>query len=300
VRAPVFSGDSAYYFVDKQVRFGPRVPNSAGHRQCGDYLIATLKGYGAQVTVQEFVADAYNGTKLRSRNIIGSYLPDASKRILLAAHWDTRHVADKDSVRRNEPILGASDGASGVGVLLEVARILGSDSSRAPVGVDIIFFDAEDYGIPDAERANYPSDKEFYCLGSQYWGKNLHKPATRPTTASCSTWSAPKTLLSSRRVSRCSSRRRGQQVWDIAGYSSTGSTSQRREQPGGHRRPRVHQHAGPHSDHRHHRHQAPDGLQHYHHTHRDDMSIIDRNVLKAVGQTVLQTVYQEGASPVTQ
>ena len=197
VRAPAFSGDSAYYFVDRQVSFGPRVPNSAGHRQCGDYLVATLKKYGAQVTVQEFVADAYNGTKLQSRNIIGSYLPNATKRILLAAHWDTRHVADKDSVRRNEPILGASDGASGVGVLLEVARILGADSSRAPVGVDIIFFDAEDYGVPDAERA------------LPIWGRNTGartctSPATRLTTASCSTWSAPKMPLSSRKDSRCS------------------------------------------------------------------------------------------------
>ena len=297
VQAPAFSGDSAYHFVDKQVSFGPRVPNSAGHRQCGDYLIATLKGYGAQVTVQEFVADAYNGTKLRSRNIIGSYLPDAPKRILLAAHWDTRHVADKDSVRRNEPILGASDGASGVGVLLEVARILGSDSSRAPVGVDIIFFDAEDYGTPDAERANYPSDKEFYCLGSQYWGKNLHKPGYSAYYG---------ILLDMVGAKNATFFKEGlsmqyaggvvNKVWDIAGYLQYGQyfLSDISNQVGTDDHVFINTLA-----------RIPTidiidtkpqtGFSTYHHTHRDDMSIIDRNVLKAVGQTVLQTVYQEGA-----
>ena len=301
VQAPAFSGDSAYYFVDKQVSFGPRVPNSAGHRQCGDYLVATLKKYGAEVTVQSFVADAYNGTKLQSRNIIGSYLPNATKRILLAAHWDTRHVADKDSVRRDEPILGASDGASGVGVLLEVARILGADSSRAPVGVDIIFFDAEDYGIPDAERANYPNDKEFYCLGSQYWGRNLHKPGYSAYYG---------ILLDMVGAKNATFFKEGlsmqyaggvvNKVWDIANYLQFGQyfLADVSNQVGTDDHVFINTLA-----------RIPTidiidtkpqtGFSTYHHTHRDDMSIIDRNVLKAVGQTVLQTVYQEGA-PVAQ
>ena len=180
VKASAFSGDSAYAFVARQVAFGPRVPNSAAHRKCGDYLVATLKKYGAEVTVQEFSATAYNGTQLQARNIIAAFNPKATKRILLAAHWDTRHVADKDSSRTKQPIDGANDGASGVGVLLEVARIVSSGNPKPAVGVDIILFDVEDYGIPEfddrSKYVNAENNAEFYCLGSQHWGKNPHKP----------------------------------------------------------------------------------------------------------------------------
>ncbi len=301
VKAPAFNADSAYFFVEKQVRFGPRVPNTPTHRQCGDYLISTLRRYGAQVTVQEFVAEAYNGTRLQSRNIIGSYLPTASKRILLAAHWDTRHVADKDSVRKREPILGANDGASGVGVLLEIARILNTDTTGLRVGVDIIFFDAEDYGIPDFEdHSKYP-DKQFYCLGSQYWGKNLHKPGYSAyfgillDMVGARNATFFKEGLSMQYAGGIVNR-----VWDVANYLQFGQYFLND----------VNHQLGT-DDHVYMNTLAripsidiidlkPDtGFGHYHHTHRDDMSIIDRNVLKAVGQTVLQVVYDEDA-PVVQ
>jgi Zn-dependent M28 family amino/carboxypeptidase len=134
VKAPAFNADSAYTFVTKQVSFGPRVPNTQAHRQAGEYLVNTLKRYGAEVTVQDFVAEAYTGAKLQSRNIIAAFYPQERKRILLAAHWDSRHMADKDSINSTQPILGANDGASGVGVLLEIARILQQDSAGPSVG----------------------------------------------------------------------------------------------------------------------------------------------------------------------
>jgi glutaminyl-peptide cyclotransferase len=178
VDVPASSADSAYFFVKKQVDFGPRVPNSGAHQKAADYFVATLKKYGAQVSVQEFQAKSFDGQKLNLKNIIASYYPDKQKRILLAAHWDTRPFADKDKERPNAPLDGANDGASGVGVLLEVARVL--NSGKAPdVGIDIILFDGEDWGEPEgAESADQlPSGyKEWWCLGSQYWSTHKHKP----------------------------------------------------------------------------------------------------------------------------
>lgn len=173
--SPDFNADSAYHFVNKQVSFGPRVPNTSQHIACGDYLVTQLKRFGADVVEQKADLRAYNGTILKARNIIGSFNTDKKERILLFAHWDTRPFADQDPNPDNyrKPILGANDGASGVGVLLEIARVIARDSIN--MGVDIIFFDAEDYGIPSFERGVYDDDNSW-CLGSQYWAENPHKP----------------------------------------------------------------------------------------------------------------------------
>lgn len=175
--APVANADSAYFFVEKQVKFGPRVPNSNAHKKTGDYLVATLKRYGAKVIEQNFESMSYDGKKLFLRNIIASFYPDKQKRILLAAHWDTRPFADKDKEQLNAPFDGANDGASGVGVLLEVARLL--NSGAAPnAGVDIIFFDGEDWGEKNGESEPIlPANLSmWWCLGSQYWAAHKHAP----------------------------------------------------------------------------------------------------------------------------
>ncbi|MDX1909350.1 MAG: M28 family peptidase [Bacteroidia bacterium] len=164
VAVPVFNADSAFYFTERQVQFGPRVPNTAAHRACATWLINRLKATGAQVITQPATVTAYNGTKLQIQNIIASYNPAQKRRIMLTAHWDTRPVADQDDERQSEPIPGANDGASGVGVLLEIARLL---QQQAPtIGVDIILWDGEDYGNSSVE--------DSYCLGSQYWAANKH------------------------------------------------------------------------------------------------------------------------------
>lgn len=174
VNVPTFLSDSAFYFIEKQLEFGPRVPNTQGHQICGDYLIEALENYGAAVTVQSFTATAWDGTKLEGRNIVGSINPSASRRILLAAHWDTRPYADQDiEVKHHEPILGANDGASGVAVLLEIARAVHRAAEKPEVGIDIMFFDLEDYGAPAFSDNRQP---DTYCLGSQHWGKTPHVP----------------------------------------------------------------------------------------------------------------------------
>lgn len=168
-----FNADSAYSFVEAQCAFGPRVPGTAAHSRCGDYLVSQLKRFGANVTEQKAKLKAFDGTALDMRNIIATINPDAQKRILLLAHWDCRPWADNDSdpANHSQPVMGANDGASGVGVLLEICRSL--QSSPATVGVDIILVDDEDWG-------NHNGDEESWALGTQYWTKNMHEPGYRP------------------------------------------------------------------------------------------------------------------------
>lgn len=173
VPVPVFNADSAYVYVGKQLSFGPRVPNTKAHAQCAAYLTTELRKYAPEVIVQKGQVYAYDKTKLNFQNIIGSWKPESQNRVLLCAHWDSRPFADHDPdpANRRKPVDGANDGASGVGVLLEIARQI---SIKEPtVGIDIIFFDVEDYG-PHQEE---PSDNspDHWGLGSQYWAKNPHR-----------------------------------------------------------------------------------------------------------------------------
>jgi glutaminyl-peptide cyclotransferase len=177
VNVPKFKADSAYAFIKKQVDFGPRIPNTSAHEKTAEYLINTLKKYGADVTVQTFTAINYEGKNLQLKNIIASFSPEKTKRILLAAHWDTRPFADKDKEKPDAQFEGANDGASGVGVLLEIARLL-KDQQKPSAGVDIIFFDGEDWGEKNGEqsKAQLPEGyEEWWCLGSQYWSHHKHK-----------------------------------------------------------------------------------------------------------------------------
>ena len=172
VNVPAFDADSAYLYTKKQVDFGPRVPNTKGHVACGNYLASQLEAFGAKVTNQYADLIAYDGTLLKARNIIGSYKPENKKRIALFAHWDTRPWADNDPDEKNHhtPILGANDGASGAGVLLEMARLI--QQQQPELGIDLIFLDAEDYGAPQFYKGEHK--EEYWCLGSQYWAKNPH------------------------------------------------------------------------------------------------------------------------------
>ena len=169
---PEFSADSAYAFTQKQVDFGPRVPNTPEHDACASYLSAELKRLGAEVIEQKADLTAFDGTVLKSVNIIGSFNTKAETRILLFSHWDSRPWADHDPnpANRKKPVMAANDGASGVAVLLEMARLMGKN--KPTVGVDIIFFDTEDYGAP--ESAGGQNNEDSWCLGTQYWAKNPH------------------------------------------------------------------------------------------------------------------------------
>lgn len=171
-----FNADSAFSFVKAQCDFGARVPNTPAHSRTAEYLIGKLKSYGANVIVQEPVLTAFDGTKINAKNIIGEFAPDKEKRILLLAHWDSRPWADADPDPKkiSSPVMGANDGASGVGVLLELARLL---SAREPnVGIDIFFSDAEDWGNSGSSEGS----DDTWALGTQYWVNNPHHDGYKP------------------------------------------------------------------------------------------------------------------------
>lgn len=167
-----FLADSAYAYVAAQVEMGARVPGTDAHSRCLTYLSSTLERFGLETAIERGFLPRYDGKQQAICNIVGRYRPDLKERVLLCAHWDCRPWSDHESdpAKQQIPVLGANDGASGVGVLLEIARQL--QLQRPETGVDIVFFDAEDMGTPEffqgEERPN------TWCLGSQLWAEQ-HK-----------------------------------------------------------------------------------------------------------------------------
>jgi Zn-dependent M28 family amino/carboxypeptidase len=178
IKIPQFNKDSAFRYVAEQVAFGPRVPNTKAHKECAAYLEDKMKTFTPDVFVQSFKERAFDGTVLNGYNIISQFNKSARKRVLLGAHWDSRPFADHDPDEANhrKHIDGANDGASGIGVLIELARLLSQQPSQ--VGVDIVFFDLEDYGIPSFENRY---DNESWAIGSRYWSNNPIPPDYRAT-----------------------------------------------------------------------------------------------------------------------
>ena len=163
-----FDGEAAFGYVETQLAFGPRVPNSEGHRSTGDWIMAQLQARADSVEVQEFSHMTVDGELLQLRNFIGRFRPDLPDRILYVAHWDTRPRADRSANlgQQRMPVPGANDGASGVAVLLGVADAL----VRTPptIGVDLLFVDGEDYGeFPGAD----------VLIGSRYYAGTLDPSA---------------------------------------------------------------------------------------------------------------------------
>ena len=175
VVVPAFDGNSAFEFVKKQCDFGPRVPGTDAHQQCADWMIETLNGYADTVFVQDFKARVYDGKVFDGKNIIAAFNPNAKKRIIVAAHWDSRPFADNDPDEENwkKSIDGANDGASGCGVMMEMARVMKSSRIDDNIGIDLIFFDLEDYGAPKWADESMRNDLSW-GLGSQYWSKKPH------------------------------------------------------------------------------------------------------------------------------
>lgn len=173
IKKLTFNADSAYRLIERQLDFGYRVPGTADHDRCGEWLAEELARRGADtVIVQKGEVTAWNGDRLPIANIMGSWNPEKKNRILLLAHWDSRPWADQetDKEKQLKPIPGANDGASGVGVLLELAR--GLKDAGIDKGIDILLVDAEDYGSSD-HSAGSDNDENSWCLGTQYWLKDM-------------------------------------------------------------------------------------------------------------------------------
>jgi len=294
VSIPLFDADSAYYFVKRQVDFGARVPNTPIAKACAQYLASTLNRFCDTVVIQDFKTYSFDKTILDGQNIVGSFNPDKQKRVFLAAHWDSRPFADNDPDPKNHktPILGANDGASGVGVLLEIARQMAL--SRPNIGVDIIFFDVEDYGAPQNAQ-NHENDT--WGLGSQYWSKTPHIPNYRATYGILLDMVGDhQARFPIEAFSNYYANKIVKKVWDMAekiGYGSYFPTTEGAHITDDHyyinkitNIPTI--------DIIHLRPESQNGsFVDYWHTLKDDMSNISPETLKVVGDVVLNVVYNE-------
>lgn len=298
VNAPAFSADSAYAYTQAQVDFGPRNMNSKGHEACAAWLIEKMKGVADTVHVQKFEKTMYDGVTIHGTNIIASFNPEAKTRVLLCSHWDSRPWADQDDTDRDKPILAANDGASGVGILMSVANAI--KAQPTDIGVDIFFIDAEDYGytsnlvglvkvVGDAENS--------FCQGSQYWAASPHVPGYKADFGILLDMAGARNAVFTREGN--SSFNAGwvqDKVWANAqqlGFSNFSNQA-----------------TGSITDDHHYINQiikiptidiiqfdnkTSSGFGEYWHTHNDNMSIIDKVTLDAVGRTVLYTIYQYSA-----
>ena len=299
VPTPNFSADSAFLFIEKQVDFGPRIPNTIEHNLCGDWLEEQLLIYGFEVLSQKGKVTAFNGAKLNINNIIGRYNTSNSNRIMLCAHWDTRPFADRDTINMNLPIEGANDGASGVGVLLEVARNI--SLSNPLIGVDIIFFDAEDYGAPSMSGQFFDlnSMNDTWCLGSQYFCKNPIIENYKPRFGILLDMvGGENATFPKEGISRQYAHHQLNKVWKKAQELGFGNYFVNKLAP-----PITDDHTYinqlyriPTIDIIHYAPRTTNGrfdFGKFHHTHMDNIENIHKPTLNAVGQTVLHVIYEQ-------
>lgn len=291
--APEFQADSAYAHIAAQVAFGPRIPGTETHAHCGDYLVGRLRSYGAEVIEQRDSATVANGVRLPIRNIIASFAPEKKERILLFSHWDSRATADNDPQHPHDPFDSANDGASGVGVLLEVARLIGQ--SAPFVGVDIILFDTEDQGRLWEEGDSLTSEF-FFCMGARHWAAHPHLEGYSPRygimldmvgATDASFTLEPHSMQSAGPQMR--------NLWAIAhrlGFETHFPFNLTRGVEHDHYF--ITRDAGiPTLAIMQHDIASRSTFAPYWHTHGDNLTIIDRSTLKAVGQTVVQTLFNE-------
>ena len=295
-----FNADSAYAFCAAQCDFGPRTMNSEAHERCSEWIQQQFRQYGYQVQLQKADLKGYDGTVLKSTNIIASQKQTANSqkpeaRIFICAHWDSRPWADNDPDEANwrKPVMAANDGASGVAVMLELARLLQQNDS-ARMAVDFICFDAEDWGIPQWEN---DVDGDSWALGAQYWSaSNLPQQGNYQFGILLDMVGGQGAKFYREIFSLKYAHNIVERVWqaaNTAGYASIfpyldGGQITDDHVP-------VNEKAG-----------VPciDIINHYPdceqssfgptwHTVNDDMQHIDKNTLKAVGQTLIQLIYSE-------
>ncbi len=293
-----FNADSAYAFCAAQCNFGPRVMNSEAHEQCAQWIQQKFEQYGYNVQLQKADLKGYNGTILKSTNIIAkSPLPSEGDRgrLFICAHWDSRPWADNDPDEANwrKPVMAANDGASGVAVMLELARLLQQNDS-ASMAVDFICFDAEDWGVPQWEEQ---VDGDSWALGAQYWAaSSLPQQGNYQFGILLDMVGGQGAKFYREYYSMHYARNVVERVWQAANTAGYGSIFPYKD--GG----------GVTDDH------VPvnekanipciDIINHYPdceqssfgptwHTVNDDMQHIDKNTLKAVGQTLVQLIYSE-------
>jgi glutaminyl-peptide cyclotransferase len=294
ITPPDFNSDSAFSFIKVQADMGPRTPGSKAHETAVNYFEKKFKSYGAEVVVQKATVTTFDDKKWLCKNVIASFNPNNPTRILLSAHWDSRPFCDGDSIKENakKACPGVNDGASGVGVLLEIARLI--SQNKINIGIDIALWDMEDYG---AGQLDLPTDNgmdDDWALGSQYWSKNPHKPGYLAKYGILLDMVGGKnTAFPSESNSMFYAGAVKDKVWNTAaniGYEEYFITRKCEVMDDhvyinrlanipcidiiGYRK-------------------DENKFFPQHHTLRDDINTIDKNTLKAAGQTVLEVIYNE-------
>lgn len=296
VKTPAFDRQKAYDYVEKQVNFGPRVPETPPHDSCAAWIKQTFEAAGWTTQYQIATVAGFDNQPMSIKNIIASLNPERKNRVLLCAHWDTRRIADQDTSRKDQPILGADDGGSGVGILLALAEAV--QQQPIDLGIDIVLFDAEDQG--ESSTPTTPFRRETWCIGSQYWSKNMHSMTQKPymgillDMAGSRGARFPKEGVSMRHAAGVVN-----QVWGEAvqlGYSDLFVNDKFGELVDDHvfvndiaNIPTIDIINLP----------TNPGLNstfgHYWHTHNDNMSVIDKHTLGAVGNVLVQVLYKNAA-----
>lgn len=288
-----FNADSAYAFCAAQCNFGPRTMNSEAHELCGQWLVEKFRQYGCQVEQQQADLKGYDGTLLRSTNIIARSPLAKDRRILVCAHWDSRPWADNDpdSANWHKPVMAANDGASGVAVMLELARTIQQNDS-IPVAVDFICFDAEDWGVPQWSNE---VDGDSWALGAQHWAAH-HKGNTYQYAVLLDMVGGQGAKFYREGFSMQYARSIVEKVWQAASAAGYGSLFV--NDSGGYIT----------DDHipvnekanipcidiiNHYPDYQPSSFGPTWHTVSDDMQHIDKNTLQAVGQTLVQLLFSE-------
>lgn len=284
---PDFNADSAYSYIEKQDKIGPRVPGTNAHKKAITYYETFFKNAGAEVKVMGGSVNTYDGKQWRIDNVIATFNAKAKTRILLCSHYDSRPVCDKDPKpeNRNKPCPGINDGASGVGVLMEIARQI--QIKQPDVGIDIVLFDLEDYG------AN--SDQDSWALGSLDWSKNPHKSGYKAKFGILLDMVGAKNAVFPKEgISVFYANDVVNKIWNTAdklGYGNYFIQEESAEMTDDH--VAINKIAGiPTVDILHYNVRTNEFFEH-HHTSTDDISTIDKNTLKAVGQTLLEVIYSE-------
>ena len=302
-----FNADSAYQFCAAQCDFGPRTMNSEAHERCAQWISQKFQQYGYTVELQKADLKGYDGTILKSTNIIASSQPSTPNsqlpKVLICAHWDSRPWADNDpdSANWRKPVMAANDGASGVAVMLELARLIQQHDSLNGA-VDFICFDAEDWGIPQWDETGDGTDS--WALGAQYWAKKYQEKSlhSQPSTLNyqyailLDMVGGQGAKFYQEGYSKQKAGRIVEKIWRAAHAAGYGSTFPMQESGF------VTDDHVPVNDIA----NIPcvDIINHYPdcpqssfgptwHTVNDDMQHIDKNTLQAVGQTLLQVLYNE-------
>ncbi len=292
ISVPVFSPDSAYRYVEEQLAFGARTPGSEAHKKCLKYFKEEFERFGAEVEIQEGYGTMYDGSRAALYNVIARVNPKAEQRVMICAHWDCRPWADNDPDEANHrtAVMGANDGASGCGVILEMCRAMSSQLPK--IGVDFVLFDLEDSGTPNFYDG--PQRDDTWCLGSQYWARSL-KGESYIYGILLDMVGAPGAKFFKEGISMHFAPQLVEKVWEKA--AELGYSEYFVQQDGGivtddHQY--VNTIAGipciniiqfnPYN---------PNGFGDYWHTIGDDMRNIDRNTLMTVGRTVMETIYSE-------